>query len=157
MPKKFKDISGLLRPDPRYKDRMVGKFINCLMHDGKKTTAQRIFYGALAEVQKKVPGVDPIDAFRKAILNLRPMVEVRSKRVGGATYQVPMEVAQKRQTSLSFRWLLEAARKKKGRPMHMRLADEIASAYKGEGEAMGMRENVHKMAEANKAFAHFAW
>ena len=157
MPKKFKDISHLLRPDPRYKDRMVGKFINCLMHDGKKTTAQQIFYGALAEVQKKVPGVDPIEAFRKAILNLRPMVEVRSKRVGGATYQVPMEVAQKRQTSLSFRWLLEAARKKKGRPMHMRLADEIAAAYKGEGEAMSMRENIHKMAEANKAFAHFAW
>jgi len=157
MPKKYKDISHLLRPDPRYKDRMVGKFINCLMHDGKKTTAQQIFYGALAEVQKKVPGVDPIEAFRKAILNLRPMVEVRSKRVGGATYQVPMEVAQKRQTSLSFRWLLEAARKKKGRPMHMRLADEIAAAYKGEGEAMSMRENIHKMAEANKAFAHFAW
>ena len=157
MPKKYKDISHLLRPDPRFKDRMVGKFINCLMHDGKKTTAQQIFYGALAEVQKKVPGVDPIEAFRKAILNLRPMVEVRSKRVGGATYQVPMEVAQKRQTSLSFRWLLEAARKKKGRPMHMRLADEIAAAYKGEGEAMSMRENIHKMAEANKAFAHFAW
>jgi small subunit ribosomal protein S7 len=157
MPKKFKDISNLLKPDPRYKDRVVGKFINCLMKDGKKSTAQHIFYSAMAEVQKKVPGVDPIEVFRKAMVNLKPQVEVRSKRVGGATYQVPMEVPQKRQMSLSFRWLLEAARKKKGRPMHLRLAEELAAAYKGEGEAMGMRENVHKMAEANKAFAHFAW
>jgi small subunit ribosomal protein S7 len=157
MPKKFKDISHLLKPDPRYKDRMVGKFINCLMYEGKKAIAQKIFYDALGEVQKKVTGVDPVEAFRKAISNLRPQVEVRSKRVGGATYQVPMEVPQKRQMSLSFRWLIQAARKKKGRPMHLRLADEIAAAYKGEGEAMSFRENVHKMAEANKAFAHFAW
>ena len=157
MPKKFKDISGLLKPDPRYRDRVVGKFINCLMRDGKKTVAQQIFYGALNEIQRKVTGVDPIEVFRKALANLRPHVEVRSKRVGGATYQVPMEVPQRRQMSLSFRWLLEASRKKKGRPMHLRLAEEIAAAYKGEGEAMAMRENVHKMAEANKAFAHFAW
>jgi small subunit ribosomal protein S7 len=157
MPKKFKDITHLLKPDPRYKDRMVGKFINCLMRDGKKVLAQRIFYDALGEVQKKVPGVEPLDVFRKATQNLRPQVEVRSRRVGGATYQVPMEVSAKRQTSLSYRWLIEAAQKKKGRPMAVRLADEIAAAYKGEGEAMSFRENVHKMAEANKAFAHYAW
>jgi small subunit ribosomal protein S7 len=157
MPKKFKDISHLLKPDPRYKDRMVGKFINCLMWNGEKVLAQRIFYSALEEVQKKVPGVEPIEVFRKAIQNLRPHVEVRSRRVGGATYQVPVEVPAKRQTTLSYRWLIEAARKKKGRPMANRLADEISAAYKGEGEAMSFRENVHKMAEANKAFAHYAW
>jgi small subunit ribosomal protein S7 len=157
MPTKFKDISHLLKPDPRYKDKLAGKFINCMMYDGKKVLAQRIFYDALAEVQKKVPGVEPLEVFKKAVNNVKPMVEVRSRRVGGATYQVPMEVPQKRQQSLAFRWLILAARKKKGRPIHMRLADEFAAASKGEGEAMGMRENVHKMAEANKAFAHFAW
>jgi small subunit ribosomal protein S7 len=157
MPKKFKSFDKLLRPDPRYKNRVVGKFINALMYDGKKVMAQEIFYDALKAVEKKVPGVEPLEIFTKAIDNIKPMIEVRSRRVGGATYQVPVEVPAKRQQSLAFRWLIAAARKKKGRPVYLRLADEVAAAYKKEGEAMTMRENVHKMAEANKAFAHFAW
>jgi len=156
MPKKFKDISHLLKPDPRYKDRMVGKFINCLMWNGEKVLAQRIFYSALEEVQKKVPGVEPIEVFRKAIQNLRPHVEVRSRRVGGATYQVPVEVPAKRQTTLSYRWLIEAARERKGKPMKIKLADEVMAAAEGEGAAVRKRDMVHKMAESNKAFAHFA-
>jgi len=154
---KFKSIEKLLRPDPRYKNRTVGKFINCLMYDGQKVKAQTIFYDALKAVEKKVPGVDPLEIFTKALDNVKPLIEVRSRRVGGATYQVPVEVGVKRQMSLAFRWMIQATRKKKGRPMYLRLSDEIAAAYKKEGEAITMRENVHKMAEANKAFAHFAW
>ncbi|NUN48328.1 MAG: 30S ribosomal protein S7 [Candidatus Brocadiae bacterium] len=157
MPKKFKSMDKLLRPDPRYKNRVVGKFINCLMYDGGKVKAQAIFYDALKAVEKKVPGVDTLEIFTKAVDNVKPLVEVRSRRVGGATYQVPVEVASKRAQSLAFRWILQATRKKKGRPMYLRLCDELAAAYKKEGDAMTMRENVHKMAEANKAFAHFAW
>lgn len=128
-----------------------------MMWGGKKSTAGHIFYEALDEVSKKIQGVTPLDIFTKAIDNVKPQVEVRSKRIGGATYQVPMAVSTKRQISLAFRWLIQAARKKKGKPMHLKLADELAAAYKGEGEAILTRQNVHKMAEANKAFAHFAY
>jgi small subunit ribosomal protein S7 len=157
MPAKFRSFEHLLKPDPRYKNKLVGKFINCLMQGGKKSVAQRIFYAAMDEVKKKVPDKEPADIFLSAIGNVKPLIEVRSRRVGGATYQVPVPVPEKRKISLAYRWLLGAARGKKGRPMYRRLADELYAAFKGEGEAMKKREDVHKMAEANKAFAHLAY
>ena len=157
MPASFKSFEHLLKPDPRFKDKMIGKFINCLMEGGKKSTAQKIFYSAIEEVHKKITDKDPADIFRTAINNVKPLIEVRSRRVGGATYQVPVPVPQKRQISLAYRWLLGAARNKKGRPMHLKLADELYAAFRGEGEAMKKREDVHKMAEANRAFAHLAY
>ena len=152
-----KNFDDLLRPDPRYKNRLMGKFINCLMYGGKKAVAQKIFYEALDEVKKKVEGKDQVDIFNTVINNVKPMVEVRSRRVGGATYQVPVPVPEKRRISLAYRWILSSCRNKKGRPMAKRLADEFYHAYRGEGEAMKKREEVHRMAEANKAFAHLAY
>jgi small subunit ribosomal protein S7 len=146
-----------LKPDPRYGDKLASKFTNCLMWQGKKATAMRIFYGALDQIKKRMPDVEPIDVFRQAVENVKPTVEVRSKRVGGATYQVPMQVNRVRQQSLAIRWIIGAARAKTGRPMFQRLADELMAAYRREGEAMTKRENTTKMAESNKAFAHFAW
>jgi small subunit ribosomal protein S7 len=127
------------------------------MLDGKKSIAQAVVYDAFDILAKRVPDEKPDVVFTKALDNVKPHVEVRSKRVGGATYQVPMEVNRKRQQSLAIRWLLEAVRKKRGRPVAQRLADQLLAAYKREGEAYTTRENVHRMAEANKAFAHFAW
>lgn len=146
-----------LIPDPRHGSKLASKFINCLMWQGKKATAMRIFYGALDQIKRRMPDLSPIDVFTQAVDNVKPTVEVRSKRVGGATYQVPMQVGRTRQQSLSIRWLIGAARNKKGRPMHLRLADELMAAYRREGEAMTKRENTIKMADANKAFSHFAW
>ncbi len=146
-----------LKPDPRYKSVLVSKFVNSLMWDGKKTIALRVVYDAMDVIDKRVKDADPIDVFTQAIENVKPQIEVRSKRVGGAAYQVPMQVNRLRQQSLAIRWLLLAIREKKGRPTSLRLADEIVAAYKREGAAMTRRENVHRMAEANKAFAHFAW
>ncbi len=146
-----------LKPDPVYGSRLASKFINCLMWQGKKATAQRIFYGAMNQMKKRMPDANPIEVFTQAVENVKPTVEVRSKRVGGATYQVPMQVNKTRQQSLSIRWLIGAARSKAGRPMFLRLADELMAAYRREGEAMTKRENTTKMAESNKAFAHFAW
>ena len=157
MPRKFRSTDYLLRPDPKYGNMLLSKFINCLMLQGKKSTAQRVVYSALEIVAKKIPEEPPLDVFVRAIENLKPQVEVRSKRVGGATYQVPMEVRPKRKQALAIRWLLEVTRKKKGRPLAQLLAEELISAYRREGAAYTIRENVHKMAEANKAFAHFAW
>jgi small subunit ribosomal protein S7 len=133
------------------------KFVNCLMWQGKKATAVRIFDGALAQIKKRMPDAVPMDVFVQAVEHVKPTVEVRSKRVGGATYQVPMQVNRKRQQSLAIRWIIDAARKKSGRPMFLRLADELMAAYRREGEAMTKRENTIKMADSNKAFAHFAW
>ena len=143
--------------DPKYGSIVASKFINCLMWDGKKSTAQRVFYNALDELGKKVPDAEPIDVFSQAMDNVKPNIEVRSKRVGGASYQVPMQVNKIRQQSLAIRWILLAIREKKGRPTHEKLAAELLAAYNREGAAMTRRENVHRMAEANKAFAHFAW
>jgi len=143
--------------DPKYGSIVASKFINCLMWDGKKSTAQRVFYDALDELAKKVPDVEPIEVFTQAMDNVKPNIEVRSKRVGGASYQVPMQVNKVRQQSLAIRWILMAIREKKGQPTHKKLAAELLAAYKREGVAMTRRENVHRMAEANKAFAHFAW
>ena len=146
-----------LKPDPIYGSILASKFINCLMWGGKKATAQRIFYDALEQIKKRMPDQNPIDVFTQAVENVKPSVEVRSKRVGGATYQVPMQVNKTRQQSLSIRWIIGAARNKAGRPMFQRLADEFMAAFRREGEAMTKRENTIKMAESNRAFAHFAW
>ena len=147
-----------LKGDPRYNSLLVSKFINCLMHDGKKTTAQGVFYDALDIIKERGNLKDsPLDVFLQAVENVKPHIEVRSKRVGGAAYQVPMQVNSNRQQSLAIRWLLMAIREKKGRPTGQKLAEEIMAAYKKEGTAMQRRENVHRMADANKAFAHFAW
>lgn len=157
MAARFTASRDQLRPDPRFNSVLASKFVNCLMYDGKKSVAQRVFYDALDLISQKVKDVDPIEVFHEAVDNVRPMIEVRSKRVGGATYQVPTQVSPKRQQTLAIRWLLEAVRSKKGRPMHIRLADELSAAYRREGAAMTKRENTHRMADANKAFAHFAW
>jgi len=146
-----------LKPDPIYGSLLAGKFINCMMWDGKKAAAQGSFYQAMEEIKKKIPGQEPIEVFTQAVENVKPQVEVRSKRVGGASYQVPMQVNRQRQQSLAIRWILMAIREKKGRPTHLKLAEEICAAYNREGVAMTRRENTHKMADANKAFAHFAW
>ncbi|MCK6472174.1 MAG: 30S ribosomal protein S7 [Planctomycetes bacterium] len=135
---------------------MVSKFINCMMYQGKKSTAQKVFYEAM-DICKQKSGAEPLEVFRAALNNVKPMIEVKSKRVGGATWQVPVEVNKRRALALSIRWILEATRGKKGRPMAERLAGELLDAYKKEGAAMTKRENTHKMAEANKAFSHFAW
>lgn len=146
-----------LAPDPVYNSKLVSKFINCLMWQGKKATAQRIFYQAMEQIRSRLKDVDPLEVFTQAVENVKPPIEVRSKRVGGANYQVPMQVNKTRQQSLSIRWIIGAARAKTGRPMYLRLADELIAAYRREGEAMTKRDNTIKMAEANKAFAHFAW
>jgi small subunit ribosomal protein S7 len=127
------------------------------MYDGKKSIAQNVFYDAMDIVAKKVTDVEPIEVFNRALENCKPSVEVRSKRVGGAAYQVPMQVNRNRQQSLGIRWMLQAVREKKGRATHEKLAEEILAAYKREGAAVTKRDNVHRMADANKAFAHFAW
>ena len=146
-----------LAPDTRYNSLLLSKFINCLMNDGKKSVATRVVYDALDQIKKRMPDVDPIQVFTDAVNNVKPSLEVRSRRVGGANYQVPTHVNSKRQQALAIRWILEACREKKGRPMHQRLAEELLAAYKREGAAMTKRDNVHRMADANKAFAHFAW
>ncbi len=146
-----------LKGDPRFDSLLVSKFINCLMGDGKKTIAQTVVYDALDVIKEKMPNEEPVEVFTQAIEHVKPHIEVRSKRVGGAAYQVPMQVNKNRQQSLAFRWILMAVRDKKGRPMAQKLADELMSAYRKEGAAMTRRENVHRMADANKAFAHFAW
>jgi len=157
MAKKFTASNQQLKPDPVYNSKMVSKFINCLMPDGKKSVAQRVFYDAMAVISKNIKDTSPLEVFEKAINNAKPLIEVRSKRVGGASYQVPMQVNSKRQQSLAFRWILQSARSKKGKPMSERLAAELMDAYNERGGAMTVRENIHRMAEANKAFAHFAW
>jgi small subunit ribosomal protein S7 len=157
MAKKFTASNQQLKPDPKYNSKLVSKFVNCLMWDGKKSTAQRVFYDAMDIIGKNVKDVVPLEVFEKAINNVKPLIEVRSKRVGGASYQVPMQVSSRRQQSLAFRWIIQSARGKKGKPMRECLASELTDAYNEHGGAMTTRENVHRMAEANKAFAHFAW
>jgi small subunit ribosomal protein S7 len=157
MAKKFTASSETLKPDPKYGSKLASKFINCMMWEGKKSTAQQTFYDAMAIVSDKIKDVPPLEIFENAINNVKPALEVRSKRVGGASYQVPMQVSPRRQQSLAFRWILQSARSKKGKPMSQRLASELTDAYNKQGGAMTMRENVHRMAEANRAFAHFAW
>jgi len=143
-------------PDPVYNDVLVAKLINKVMWDGKKTTAQKIVYGAFDIIREKM-GMDPLEVFHKAMDNVRPVLEVRPRRVGGATYQVPIEVQEPRKTSLAIRWIVAAARARSGRPMKERLAEEIMNAYNNTGAAIKKKEDVHRMAEANRAFAHYRW
>lgn len=164
MPKKFTASESQLKPDPRYQDKVLSKFINNLMRGGKKGPALRVVYRAFDEIQSRLEKDKPealpktaIEVFHRACENVRPVVEVRSKRVGGANYQVPMQLNRRRQQSLTFRWIIDAAREERGRPMHLRLAKELMDAAKGEGRAVTTKENTHRMADANKAFAHFAW
>jgi small subunit ribosomal protein S7 len=146
-----------LTGDPRYNSRLAAKFINSMMWNGKKAVANRIFYDAMDRIAEKIKDAPPIEVFERALDNLKPNIEVRSKRVGGANYQVPMQVGPKRRQSLAIRWLLASIRSKSGSPTCIRLADELLAAYRGEGDAMKKREEIHRMADANKAFAHFAW
>ncbi len=155
--KRFTASTEQLCPDPLYNSKLAAKFVNCLMHDGKKSVAQRVFYDAMNRISKKVSDASPLEVFETAVENVKPNIEVRSRRVGGANYQVPMQVNAKRRQSLAIRWILAATRAKKGRPMAARLADELMAAYRKEGDAMNTRDQVHRMADANKAFAHFAW
>lgn len=143
-------------PDHAYKSEKVAKFVNYLMESGKKNTARRVVYAALEAIKEQTKKV-PVEILDQALQNTAPNMEVRSRRVGGANYQVPVEVRPSRRTALSMKWIILAARAKKGKPMHLKLADEIIAASKNEGDAVKKRENVHKMADANKAFAHFAW
>jgi small subunit ribosomal protein S7 len=157
MPRNYKSTAVLLRPDPKFQSMLATKIINKLMLSGKRSLAQAIFYEALDLAHKRLPDItDQAEIFNKAVDNVRPMVEVRSKRVGGANYQVPREVRRNRQQSLAIRWIVDNARKKKGKPMAKRLAEELADACQGTGASVQWKENVHKMAEANKAYSHYA-
>ncbi len=142
--------------DPKYGDRQVGYFTNVLMRDGKKSTAEKIVYGAFEIIESKTRN-DPLAMFRRALDNVRPRIEVKSRRVGGATYQVPIEVRPERATSLAMRWIVTHARSRSGRAMKEKLADELIDAANERGEAVKKREDTHRMADANKAFAHYRW
>lgn len=144
-------------PDPKYNSEIVAKFINCLMLDGKKSVAEKIFYTAMDLVSEKIEGVEPLEIFIKAVENVKPSLEVKSRRVGGANYQVPIEVKTERRQALSFRWLINNSRNRNERTMAKRLAGELADAYNNTGGAVKKKEDTHKMAEANKAFAHYRW
>ncbi|MDD5246904.1 MAG: 30S ribosomal protein S7 [Candidatus Omnitrophica bacterium] len=144
-------------PDPKFNSKIVAKFINMVMLKGKKSIAEKMVYGAFDVIQKQLNDPDVLKVFYKAIDNVRPRLEVKPRRVGGATYQVPVEVRQERGTSIALRWIRDFARTKKGKSLQDKLADEVLSAYKGEGSAIKKRDDTHKMAEANKAFAHFRW
>jgi len=163
MPRNFKSTADLCKPDPKFNSPLATKLINQIMQDGKKSTAQSIVYKALDKALGKLTDVEgesteekQVAILTKAIENAKPNVEVRSKRVGGANYQVPREVKKARQQSLAIRWIVDNSRKKKGKPMHLRLSEELVDAYNGTGASVTWKENIHKMAEANKAYAHFA-
>ncbi len=143
--------------DPKFNSKIVAKFINMVMLEGKKSMAEKMVYGAFEIVKKQLNEPDIIKIFHKALDNARPRLEVKPRRVGGATYQVPIEVRQERGTSIALRWIRDFAKAKKGKSMKEKLADEIMAAYKGEGSAIKKRDDTHKMAESNKAFAHFRW
>ncbi len=148
-------VGSDIKPDTRYGSLVVAKFINCLMYDGKKSVAEGVFYGAMEQIADKLKA-DPLPVFEQAIENAKPLVEVRSKRIGGANYQVPVEVNRRRQQTLAIRWMLEAIRGRKGRPIAEKLAQELIDCYNKTGTTIQKRENTHRMAEANKAFSHFA-
>ena len=144
-------------PDPKYNSRLVAKFINTIMFEGKKPIAENIVYGAFDSIEKKTHESNALKVFNKAIENVRPRVAVKARRLGGATYQVPTEVPVARGNALAMRWIRDFSRKKKGKPMQNKLADELFSAYKGEGAAVKKRDDTHKMADSNKAFSHLRW
>ena len=157
MPRKYKSTDKLQRPDPVFGDRVIQKFINNLMHNGKRATAQQVFYRAMDRIGRQTKEKPPNEIFHAALANIRPRIEVKSRRVGGATYQVPVPVKDKRAFGLAMKWLLTAVRLRGNKPTHVRLAEEVLSAYKGEGNVIKKRDDVHKMAEANRAFSHLAF
>lgn len=158
MPRRRVVAKRAILPDPKFGNETVAKFINMVMERGKKSVAERVVYGALDRLSEKVKGQeDVLEVFEKALENVRPAVEVKSRRVGGSTYQVPVEVRPIRRTALAMRWLVDAARKRSEKSMDMRLANELLDAFENKGTAIKKREDVHRMAEANKAFAHFRW
>ncbi len=148
---------NIVGPDSKYSSTKVEKFVNYVMKDGKKHVARKIVYGAFEVMGEKTKTDNPVELFENALKNVGPLMEVRSRRVGGANYQVPREVRPERRLALAFRWILDASAAKKGMPMHKRLADELIAASNNEGAAVKKREDTHRMAESNKAFAHFAW
>jgi|TARA_B100001105_G_scaffold233301_1_gene207136 small subunit ribosomal protein S7 len=154
MPRRRSPEKRKILPDPKYKDIIVAKFMNHIMKDGKKSVAEKIVYGAFDRIDQTVKS-DPVELFKKALESIGPMVEVKSRRVGGATYQVPIEVRPSRRQALAMRWLVEAARKRSEKSMDHRLAGELADAAEGKGSAVKKKEDIHRMAEANKAFSHF--
>jgi small subunit ribosomal protein S7 len=156
MPRRREVPKRPIQADPKFNDRMVGRFTNVIMKDGKKSTAERIVYGAFDVIERKTRN-EPLAMFRRALDNIRPRVEVKSRRVGGATYQVPIEVRPERANSLAMRWLKDYARARSGHSMHEKLADEIIDAANERGESVKKREDTHRMAEANKAFSHYRW
>ena len=156
MPRRREVPKREITPDPKYRNETVAKFINVVMRSGKKSAAEKIVYGALSTMAERGKK-DPIDMFNQALSNVRPLVEVKSRRVGGATYQVPVEVRSGRQTALAMRWVVDAARERSGKSMATRMADELMDAAEKRGNAVKKREDVHRMAEANKAFSHYRW
>jgi small subunit ribosomal protein S7 len=156
MPRRREVPKRVILPDPKYGNVQLAKFINTIMVDGKKSIAEKVVYGALDKVAERSK-LDPLEAFEKALDNIRPVVEVKSRRVGGATYQVPVEVRSDRRNALAMRWIKEAARKRGEKSMGLRLAGEIMDAYENKGGAVKKREETHRMAEANKAFSHYRW
>ena len=156
MPRRREVPKRQVLPDPKFGSELLAKFMNVVMLDGKKAVAEQIVYGALDVIAQRSKK-DPVEMFSQALENIRPMVEVKSRRVGGATYQVPVEVRPNRQNALAMRWMVEAARKRGGKSMGVRLADEVLDAVEKRGSAFKKREDVHRMAEANKAFSHFRW
>lgn len=157
MPRRRVVAKREILPDPKFGSEMLAKFINILMLDGKKSVAEKIVYGALDIIVEKKAGEEPVELFEQGLDKIRPMVEVKSRRVGGSTYQVPVEVRPARQTALAMRWLVEAARKRSEKSMRERLAGEVLDALESRGSAVKKREDVHRMAEANKAFSHYRW
>ena len=157
MPRRRVIAKREILPDPKFGSELLAKFINVLMEDGKKSVAEKIVYGALDIIKEKKAGEEPLEVFEKGLENIRPAVEVKSRRVGGSTYQVPVEVRPARQTALAMRWLTDAARKRSEKSMRQRLAGELLDAIDSRGSAVKKREDVHRMAEANKAFSHYRW
>jgi len=152
-----KKVKREIKPDPKYNNTLVAKFINHLMGDGKKAVAQRVLYGTFEILKKTSKAKDPLEIFDQAIKNVAPLLEVKSRRIGGAHYQVPREVRGERKITLAMRWIIQAAKAKKGKPMAQKLAEELIDASKNTGAAVRKKQDIHRMAEANKAFAHFAW
>ena len=156
MSRRSSNFTRAILPDPKFSSEMISRFINMVMRDGKKSVAERIVYGAIDEINQKAQG-EPLEILEKALDNVAPMVEVKSRRVGGATYQVPIEVRPRRRTALAMRWIIEAARSRGEKSMPKRLAAELLEAIEQRGAAVKKREDTHRMAEANKAFAHYRW
>jgi len=144
-------------PDSKYNSELMSRLINMVMVDGKKSTSEKIVYTAMNVIAKKFPDVEPLEVFFQALENIKPQVQVKSRRVGGATYQVPVEVAPERQMALAMRWLISYSRGRKGKPMHLSLANELIDAYNNTGSAVKKKDDTHRMAAANKAFAHYRW